>query len=85
VAPVSPSAGRGAPIARRHPVDDPEKAAASGAAPDSPGTGPLGKDQTADDDEASPDDPDAGVRGLTGVPLVLEMLGGTVLEEIEQD
>jgi DNA polymerase-3 subunit gamma/tau len=36
------------------------------------------------EDEPSPDDPDAGVRALTGVPLVVEMLGGTILEEIDE-
>ncbi|MDR2374042.1 MAG: DNA polymerase III subunit gamma and tau [Bifidobacteriaceae bacterium] len=35
------------------------------------------------EDEASPEDADAGVRGLTGVPLVVEMLGGEVIEEID--
>ncbi|MDR1634798.1 MAG: DNA polymerase III subunit gamma and tau [Bifidobacteriaceae bacterium] len=35
-------------------------------------------------DEPSPDDADAGVRGLTGVPLVVEMLGGEIVEEIDE-
>jgi hypothetical protein len=38
-----------------------------------------------EDDAASPDDPDAGVRALTGVPLVVEMLGGRILEEIDEE
>jgi hypothetical protein len=37
-----------------------------------------------EDDIPSPDDPDAGVRALTGVPLIIEMLGGEVLEEIDE-
>jgi hypothetical protein len=36
------------------------------------------------DDEPSPDDPDAGVRGLTGVPLVVEMLGGKIVEQTDE-
>jgi hypothetical protein len=35
------------------------------------------------DDQPSPDDADAGVRALTGVPLVMEMLGGRIIEEID--
>jgi DNA polymerase-3 subunit gamma/tau len=38
-----------------------------------------------DDDIPSPDDPAAGVRALTGVPLVIEMLGGEVVEELTED
>ncbi|MDR2379517.1 MAG: DNA polymerase III subunit gamma/tau, partial [Bifidobacteriaceae bacterium] len=35
------------------------------------------------EDEASPNDGDAGVRGLTGVPLVIEMLGGEIVDEVD--
>jgi hypothetical protein len=36
-------------------------------------------------DEPSPDDPDAGVLGLTGAALIQQMLGGEIIEEIEDE
>ncbi|MCR6492445.1 hypothetical protein [Cellulomonas sp. P24] len=33
------------------------------------------------EDSPSPDDPDLAVSGLTGAPLVAQMLGGTVIDE----
>ncbi|MEN1975814.1 MULTISPECIES: hypothetical protein [unclassified Cellulomonas] len=35
------------------------------------------------DDEPSMDDPDIGSSGLSGVPLLAQMLGATVVEEPE--
>ncbi|HWS58261.1 MAG TPA: hypothetical protein VN257_06955 [Actinotalea sp.] len=32
--------------------------------------------------DASPDDPDLASTGLIGAPLVAQMLGGTVIDEI---
>jgi hypothetical protein len=36
------------------------------------------------EDEPPEDGQDAGVRGLTGVPLVMEMLGGEIIEETDE-
>ena len=33
------------------------------------------------EDAPSPDDPDLAASGLTGAPLVAQMLGGTVIDE----
>lgn len=51
-------------------------AAAGGAAPGAPRV-------TWADDEPSMDDPDIGSSGLSGVPLLAQMLGATVVEEPE--
>jgi len=52
-------------------------AAAGGGAADRP-TGPVEFD-------ASPDDPDLDGSGLVGAPLVAQMLGGTVIDEVDED
>lgn len=35
--------------------------------------------------DASPDDPDLEGSGLVGAPLVAQMLGGTIIDEVEED
>ena len=35
--------------------------------------------------DASPDDPDLDDSGLVGAPLVARMLGGTVIDEVDED
>ena len=37
-----------------------------------------------DGDDADPDDPDLASSGLVGAPLVAQMLGGTVIDEIPE-
>ena len=55
-----------------------------------PGAGPVfGRDPAArtseEEIDASPDDPDVASSGLVGAPLVAQMLGGTVIDEIRDD
>ena len=38
-----------------------------------------------DGEDADPDDPDLSTTGLIGAPLVAQMLGGTVIDEIPDD
>jgi DNA polymerase-3 subunit gamma/tau len=35
--------------------------------------------------DASPDAPDRDDSGLVGAPLVAQMLGGTVIDEVDED
>ena len=37
-----------------------------------------------DGDDADPDDPDLASTGLVGAPLIAQMLGGTVIDEIPE-
>jgi hypothetical protein len=60
-------------------------ASPSASAPDLPPAPPDDYGAYDDMDLPSPDDEDAGVRGLTGVSLVEKMLGGEVIAEIEDD
>jgi hypothetical protein len=63
----------------------PDKSKGAGSAPAKEPGPPPPAGPPEDDDVPSPDDPAAGVRALTGVPLVMEMLGGEVVEELTED
>jgi DNA polymerase-3 subunit gamma/tau len=83
--PAIPVAARPAPTAS--PAGRPPGQAGPGPASGSrvaPPTSAPAPDMIEDDDIPSPDDPDAGLRGLTGVPLIVEMLDGQILEEFEE-
>ena len=62
--------GDGAELYKRNP-DSGGRGAAAGATPE--------------EIDASPDDPDAATSGLVGAPLVAQLLGGTVIDEIRDD
>ncbi|MCV2393161.1 DNA polymerase III subunit gamma and tau [Actinotalea sp. M2MS4P-6] len=80
-APV-PSAPRPAP-ARPAPVARPGAARAAGRpARPAPASTPA---PAADEFDASPDDPELAGSGLVGAPLVAQMLGGTVIDEIPDE
>ncbi|WP_220457973.1 DNA polymerase III subunit gamma and tau [Actinotalea sp. JY-7876] len=76
--PLPAGPGRGAP---RQPLRVPE-----GARPRFQQDAPAAVRRPEDDgDDASPDDPDLLSTGLVGAPLVAQMLGGTVVDEIIED
>ncbi|MBX9246820.1 hypothetical protein ICW40_18685, partial [Actinotalea ferrariae] len=67
--------------APRQPVRVPE-----GARPRVQHDQPVRERRPEDDGEdASPDDPDLLSTGLVGAPLVAQMLGGSVIDEIVED
>ncbi|WP_372594107.1 DNA polymerase III subunit gamma and tau [Actinotalea sp.] len=94
----APTAGPRAPSARPAPSSQPAPSArpapSSQPAPQAtPGDGgPLGRrgivpttprpPAPSDGSDASPDDPELASSGLIGAPLVAQMLGGTVIDEI---
>ncbi|WP_250447678.1 hypothetical protein, partial [Actinotalea sp. C106] len=74
------------------PEPDPEPEADPTAAPrrgtrPAPPAGSAGQQPTrpASEDDYDPDDPDLASSGLVGAPLVAQMLGGTVIDEIPDD
>ena len=83
----APAAGTAEPVpARRTSSPRPPEAVAT------PAGGPLGRrgivpstpapPAPSDGSDASPDDPELASSGLIGAPLIAQMLGGTVIDEI---
>jgi DNA polymerase-3 subunit gamma/tau len=60
---------------------EPRRGAAVDAAPSSARTAPAAAEPDFYD-EPSADDPDITSAGMVGVPLVVQVLGGTVIDEI---